>query len=457
MLAHLGTNDAPTACIEGGTWTAVPRQPPVSLEQYTLTLEAVAPLENSRIIAEDVMTLHMVGCSGDFSGHRPEDGVVAAMVAQVITPGSVGCANSPARQASFLFHLGDVVYTDAKKADTDGKDQGKMYRHQFYKPFTGYNSSIFAIAGNHDGKDAPEADQSAITHFLLNFCATSSGISPDNTVDNRQAMMQPYVYWRLETPFAYIIGLYANVANGGVLDDPNGDSPVQHNWLVRQLTDVQQRNGHNTPRKAVLLAVHYPPYSGAMNFQQRGNPLLVRTESPENGAAEEVTTLTAAPTPEAIGVRPLATWLEEAFQASTQYPDAVFAAHAHLYQRLTSTYADGRQIPYLIVGAGGHQPVENMWEHCDHSPGTAQTVPFPAVLPADLKLLPGQSVEVEAFADQSTGGHFGFLRLTIVPGQPGRRVGEFFTAYPGSLTLADSFTLDMDTHQVTSPAMGTST
>ncbi len=30
-------------------------------------------------------------------------------------------------------------------------------------------------------------------------------------------MIEPYVYWRFDTPLAYIIGLYTNVVNGGML------------------------------------------------------------------------------------------------------------------------------------------------------------------------------------------------------------------------------------------------
>jgi hypothetical protein len=53
------------------------------------------------------------------------------------------------------------------------------------------------------------------------MCGTASVVSPDNTADPaRTETAQPYLYWRLDTPLAYIIGLDANVSNGGVLDDP---------------------------------------------------------------------------------------------------------------------------------------------------------------------------------------------------------------------------------------------
>jgi len=119
-----------------------------------------------------------------------------------------------------------------------------------------------------------DPSRSAIDHFLATFCASSA--RPTHVQGgSRAAAPQPYVYWRLTTPVAYIIGLYANVANGGILDNPRhpGHRP-QTDWLVEQLRDVRHRNKDNTPRKAVLLAVHYPPYSGATNFAQRGDPTL---------------------------------------------------------------------------------------------------------------------------------------------------------------------------------------
>jgi hypothetical protein len=83
------------------------------------------------------------------------------------------------------------------------------------------------------------------------------------------------VYWRLDTPLAYINGLYANVSNGGVLDDPTQSrDPTkgpQYGWLVDQLTYCKTQNASGTPR-AILLALHYPPHNGTLDFHQRGNP-----------------------------------------------------------------------------------------------------------------------------------------------------------------------------------------
>ena len=441
-------NGSPLSCVEKGLWTPVPRQPPATLDHYTLRLKEVDPAASEQIVQAETMTFHLVGCSGDFSDHRPQEAVAQAMAEQAHDAGTAGIPHGPAHPSSFLYHLGDVVYKDENVADPQGKDQATMYQEQFYTPFTHYPRSIFAIAGNHDGKFSKHTARSAIDHFLLNFCATTGGVSPDNTVDHRHAMRQPYVYWRLNTHLAYIIGLYSNVANGGMLDDPHDPGAhTQYDWLVEQLRDVRQKNTQNVPRRAVLLAVHYPPYSGATNFKERGDPTLVRVDDPEPG----IETPTVPPAPANVSVpnaHPLATVLERAFQESGQIPDAVIAAHAHLYQRLTSRYGDGREVPYLIVGSSGHSPVENLWETCAKASDAPRALPFDAVLPPGLTLLPGQHVKVMAYSDESTGGQFGFLRLTIASGSTNRLVGEFFTAYPQPLALADSFTLDLDSHRI---------
>lgn len=431
LVSFQSTNGDVNSCVERGVWTAVPKSPPTKLDQFTLKLKDVDAGADDRIRTDGAMTFHVVGCSGDFSNHLPQALVASAMAAQVRDPGPMGGHGLPARPASFFYHLGDVVYKpdgnddekDGGNEDTDSTDQQQMYSCQFYCPNTGYGRFIFAIAGNHDGKLSKQPDKSAIDHFLLNFCATDKGKSPDNKVDNRAAMVQPYVYWRLSTPFAYIIGLYGNIANGGMLDDPaNKSNRPQYDWLVAQLADIKQRNARNTPPKAIVLAVHYPPYSGASNFAQRGDPTL-------------------GPTSGALNACPLGYWLQQAFVESGQRPDAIFSAHAHLYQRLTFCDADGWELPYLIAGSGGHSPVENMWTACDGTMGQPQSVPFDAILPKGSNLAPGQSVRVAAYNDQA----FGFLRVTIAAR---KLAGEFFTVEAQGLTLSDAFVLDMDTHRV---------
>jgi hypothetical protein len=181
----------------------------------------------------------------------------------------------------------------------------------------------------------------------------------------------------------------------------------------------------------VFVAVHYPPLSAAANFRQRGDPNL-------------------GPTPRRRKLRPLGMVLEKAYQESGQHPDAVFSAHAHLYQRLTYTQAGGRQIPHLIVGCGGHGPVESLTCPCDGgAPGPPPTPPCDIVLPEGLTLQGGASVRLVAYDDQD----FGFVRLTLDAGKR-RLTGEFFAAFsesgdPAGLPeLRDSFRLDLAEHRV---------
>jgi hypothetical protein len=170
-----------------------------------------------------------------------------------------------------------------------------------------------------------------------------------------------------------------------------------------------------------VLAVHYPPYSGAANFPQRGDTTLGPTNAGNS--------------------RPLCEVMQRACEESGQRPDIIVSAHAHMYQRLTYRYAGGWDLPLLIAGSGGHAPVEQLFATCDGKPGKSKNVPFDAVLPDDFALPPGDVAQVTAFNDES----FGFLRLTIVPGLVR---GEFFTAAPQGLTRADSFALDTATHRI---------
>jgi hypothetical protein len=239
-------------------------------------------------------------------------------------------------------------------------------------------------------------------------------------------MTQPYPYWLLRTPLAYIVGLYTNDINAGQLDAPTGEERPQYDWLVQTLKAIQKRKDD----RAVFMALHYPPYSAATNFRERGNPKL-------------------GPTPNAGKLRPLGMILEEAFQESGQYPDAVFSAHAHLYQRITYARPDGRQIPYLIVGSGGHSPIESLTCSCEGELGPAPITPCPIVLPKGLTIPHGASAELMAYNNLD----FGFLRLTLDADKK-QLIGEFFAAFSEARDsarlpkLADSFCLDLEEHRM---------
>ena len=184
----------------------------------------------------------------------------------------------------------------------------------------------------------------------------------------------------------------------------------------------------------IFLALHYPPYSGAANFAERGDPNLGPTPR--------------RPPPAGV-LQPLSNILQQAFHESAQYPDVVISAHAHLYQRITYTYANGWQIPHLIAGSGGHAPVEKLSKTCSGDTATVPNLPFDVVLPFGSALPKGDSAKVVAYNDQE----FGFLRLTVDINEK-VVTGEFFAAYDQSNpsaalpALRDSFTLHLQKHTI---------
>jgi hypothetical protein len=423
---NTATSDDPFACVEDGRWVPLPAQP--RDDQLRLHLKDVDPDESHAVKQRGVMTVHLLGCSGDVEHPKPQRHVAEALARQAADPNCFGGA-AGAVASSFFFHLGDIAYKGEDKSDPKHNDQALLYDRFFYGPYSKYPKEIFAIAGNHDGKDGEHDEaKSAIHHFLLNFCDTKRRPSPDDRTDGRRTMNQPYPYWLLETPVAHVLGLYTNDVNGGQLDDPQGHDRPQYRWLVETLRQL----GRAADGKALLLAVHYPPYSAATNFAQRGDPTL-------------------GPTLGAAGLRPLALILQEAYRESGQYPDAVLSAHAHLYQRLTYTHADGRQVPHLIVGSGGHAPVEGLGAPCAKgsgvAPGVAPAAPAEVALPPWLPLPAGDRVRLEAYDDE----HFGFLRLTLDANQK-TLTGEFFAVLgeagkvSGLSAVADHFTLDLRAH-----------
>lgn len=410
-------------CVEHGIWVPIPMPPPPG--PLLLALKDIDADQSHTIKEQGVMSFHAVGCSGHFGKPAPAARVVEAMAQQIREPHRFG-GNAGAAPASFFFHLGDLVYKGDNRDDPEEKDQRLLFKEHFFDQYAGYPRCIFAVPGNHDGKDSKHLEHSPIRHYLQTFCDSKRRQSPDDPAGRRLSMTQPYPYWVLKTPVAYIVGLYANDVNAGQLDDPAGTDRPQYGWLVQTLRDIR----HAADGRAVLLAVHYPPYSGAANFRERGDPNL-------------------GPTPRRGPCNPLGMLLQQAYRDSKQYPDAVLSAHAHHYERITYTHADGRQIPYLIAGCGGHSPVESITTTCDKQHGPVVATPAEVVLPPGLVIPLGDRAQLVAFNDED----FGFLRLTIDANKK-TLSGEFFAAFsemhdPSCLpALADSFVLDLQTHRI---------
>jgi hypothetical protein len=438
-------------CAEANTWTPVlptRRVPDPDCEKVlehlrdvnpakddlVLPLETIAPLASKRAEASGVLTFHTVGCSGDPDTAAPQDAVAQAIAAHLGLP----------EQPAFLYHLGDIVYKsgdaeldeDAANRQHEGKILQRFYSNEFYAAYRQYRAPILAIPGNHDGKykyaaaepETPNCDKSARWHYLANFCARKPGIvfprNPDGAGDpGRAAQIQPWPYFVLDTPVAYIVGLDANVINGGCLDDPrrfpigNEGGAVQFRWLVRTLKRLKKER----QEKALLLAVHYPPYCGTADFPQRGDAVKCPA--------------TLGPKPD----RQLAEVLQDAFGQAGEWPDVILSAHAHLYQRLTYRMPGGkhggaREIPCIIAGSGGHAPVDRMNCTCAKASDPEAAPPIPARMPAGFTFPDGHSATVEAYNDLD----FGFVRIHV-DAKARRIVGEYFAAYPLTAHAQDGY------------------
>jgi hypothetical protein len=382
-----------TRCAEHGVWTDVTRVKHPPADHQPLQFSSVDPDENERILSSGKMSFAMVGCSGDaINGTNTQ---------------AVGAALSADKDLSFLYHLGDMIYT-ISGSDTEGGKPVKRYSrslwdNQLFGPYAKFPKKIFAIAGNHDGKYKQKIK--ALRDYFRFFCADTMKLPTGSK--RKRKMKQPYIYWSLDTPYAYIVGLYSNIANGGILDKPSDYTGVhfkrgpQYKWLVKQLQAVGKTNKKaGAQKKAVLLTVHYPPYSGAANFNVRGDQSKGGPAAKRNRPAQ----------PNNYDAPYLAVALQQAFKDSGQRPDAIFSAHAHLYQRLNYRFADKTTMPCLVVGCGGHSPLEELFQPCD---GTLESEPrmppFPPVKPGMFEFPEGDSAEVEAFDDKN----FGYLKVTV--------------------------------------------
>jgi hypothetical protein len=213
-----------------------------------------------------------------------------------------------------FIHLGDVIY---------GANKDDAYLDEFYRPYKNYPGKIMAVPGNHDG-EVLSTDPVSLRAFLANFCAAQAVVPPiaDQVRILRETMTQPGVYWLLDAPYAQIIGLYSNVSEGpGYLDGQGGDSS-QTVWLGKALSNIaaQRKSG---VRKALVLAVHHPPYS---NGDHAGSVQMLAD-------------------------------IDKVCQQAGVMPDAVLAGHSHTYQRYTRRINFGGQpmeIPFVVAGCGGH-------------------------------------------------------------------------------------------------------
>jgi hypothetical protein len=365
------------------------------------TARSTIPMELSSVISANLaqkiqnagkITFHAVGDTGGVHNPQFQFAVADAM------------ADDVRNGASFWYHLGDVVYYFG---------QEEYYFEQFYDPYRNYNAPIFAIPGNHDGVVYKGETAKSLDAFRANFCTSQPTRTADSQGAVRTTMDQPGVYFTLNAPFVKFIGLYSNTSEGGtegvIANSKVGD--VQLTFLKQQLvaTKAEQDKAEqdNSPRRALVIATHHPPFTGS--------PFHV-------------------PSPTMLKQ------IDEACDEAGIQPDLHLSGHAHLYERYTRT-VHGKQIPYLVAGMGGFYNLPGL-KPPDRRPPAPKT-------PLSGTDTSGNPLRVEVYNDHN----FGFLRLTI---SPTSATGVFVTVDPtsGDTGVGDSFTVDLRANTVASGRSG---
>ncbi|GAC1567435.1 MAG: hypothetical protein NVS3B14_13490 [Ktedonobacteraceae bacterium] len=352
------------------------RQPlptPTGQPPYHLALDSVlTPAQMQAISTAGKMVFHIVGDTGGVKAPQSQEIVVMHMDTDL------SVTDATARPA-FFYHLGDVVYYYG---------QASEYYSQFYEPYMHYAAPILGIPGNHDG-DLIDTSVPSLAAFVENFCATTSHLSTESGDSGRDTMTQPNVYWTLDTPFITFIGMYTNVPEGGWVD------ANQAAWLASELTNAPQN-------KALIVSMHHPIYSA--DVYHSGSAYMGQL-------------------------------LDNAIQQTNRVPDAVFAGHVHNYQRFTRTL-NGRDVPYIVAGAGGYWNLHYMMKP------QGQPIKTPYPMPA-----PDTGVTLESYLDN----RHGYMRMEVTAQT---LKGEYYSvprpqeSWGAPAQLVDSFTLDLAQHRV---------
>ncbi|HWX20685.1 MAG TPA: metallophosphoesterase [Candidatus Binatia bacterium] len=327
-----------------------------------------------RVVASGQLIFHAVGDTG--VGTIEQENVAAAMARDI---NNVNHELGP----SFMVHLGDVLYGPNKDAN---------YADRFYRIYDHYDRLIFAVPGNHDGEVFPSTDPATLAAFRTNFCAPTAAQPPMAGQFGLLMPTQPGPYWHLQAPFLDLIGLYSNAAEDlGIINNPVVGT-TQKQWLQTRLTAIAQaRTAAN--RKALVIAVHHPPYARGLQQTGTGHP----------------------------GSPQMLQDIDDCCAAAGILPDAVLAGHTHSAQRYMRTQklkAATWTIPYLIAGTGGIG---------------VQQIPAPT----GVRNATGDVLYASAFKE------YGYLTVTASPA----RLTLVFTAVNAALSqVREQTTIDLATH-----------
>jgi hypothetical protein len=314
-------------------------EPPFRFDlSHLLHPEAVRKIEQT-----GTLVFHSVGDTGDERGKEMD------FVAQMLT--NDYDASPEAAVPAFFYHLGDVVYF---AGDID------KYGDCFYETYAEYPGLIVSIPGNHDcqpddPRDGPvDPNKKPLDGWVQNFMSKDpTRLGSLKTTSSRTQMDLPTPYWTFTTPFATIIGLFSNVSETEA--ELHQD---QIDWFKHELQAADAA-------KALIVAIHHPPFSGD-------------TEHSGSTVAEQV--------------------LFESFAATQRYPHMVLSGHVHNYQRFT-VRQDGFAIPFVVAGNGGYSKLGKLHKINGRWPE------------APLQLSDTLSLE------QYDQDHFGFVRFEVTRDQ----------------------------------------
>jgi len=362
-----------------------------SRKPEVLSLDQVLPAADvTQIKAAGSIVFHTVGDTGGIKEPSKQFAVADALA------NDLDGKNYAKGRPAFFYHLGDVVYY---------LGQERYYYDQFYDPYRDYDGPIFAIPGNHDGMTSPSLGQKSLAGFVDNFCTKTPEKDAEAQQFARTTMTQPGVYFTLDAPFVKIIGLYSNTSEGGTEGVISGKvvGNAQLTFLQQQLqTASQQRN--NGDRRALIIAVHHPPFTGSADHAPSSNVLRD---------------------------------LDGACDAAGILPDMVLSGHAHMYERYTR-FVGTTQIPFVVAGMGGYFNLGGFKRISKKPPVPA---PVPPITESDYK---NNKVTMKAYDDLT----FGYLRVTVTPTTI---KSTFVTVDPDTRAIAekDPFTVDLNHHTVT--------
>jgi len=257
------------------------------------------------------ISFHAMGDSG--VGTQEQHAVADAMSKDIDTA-------HHERGPAFLLHLGDIVY---------GPDKLAGYANKFYRPNGNYQNLVFAIPGNHDGEMRSAHDTSSLQAYFANFCQPKGKQPALGSTFGRAMVNQTGAYWRLSCPFVDIVGLYSNTGEnyGSIAHAEFGNA--QKVWLAATLSAIAA--DRKKSRRALIIAVHHPPYASGLkdqSFGHPGNPDMLKD-------------------------------IDDSCTSAALWPDAVLSAHAHNYQhyeRTRTVKGATQKVPYLVAGGGGITP-----------------------------------------------------------------------------------------------------